>query len=256
MLKTLSTSTERVAGAGAGCYLDTGGGHMLLVTGLHCYCHVSRVTRHIAARCRPAHCRLATEPQLTLALLRWRHRRGQPSAVRRDAGSRAPRTAYAGMQVLCSVEAYTYNRDFWGCFSEHHNQCENISHFCARLRMTPIYLFCFIEVKGRNGQSLKPNSFKNNCGFYFGSWSQELHCHDIYISFKFSKRARDIDANYNAAQLVRESHCTGCGDTEPEQGGCNCGVGPISRSSRRVLTHYLYLCLIGWTQLDPDTGRY
>ena len=108
---------------------------------LHCYCHVSRVTRHIAARSRPAHCRLATEPQLTLALLRWRHRRGQPSAVRRDAGSRAPRTAYADMQVLCSVEAYTYNRDFWGCFSEHHNQCENISHFCARLRMTPIYLF-------------------------------------------------------------------------------------------------------------------
>ena len=108
---------------------------------LHCYCHVSRVTRHIAARSRPAHCRLATEPQLTLALLRWRHRRGQPSAVRRDAGSRAPRTAYAGMQVLCSVEAYTYNRDFWGCFSEHHNQHFNISHFCARLRMTPIYLF-------------------------------------------------------------------------------------------------------------------
>ena len=36
MLKTLSTSTERVAGAGAGCYLDTGCGHMLLVTGLHC----------------------------------------------------------------------------------------------------------------------------------------------------------------------------------------------------------------------------
>ena len=65
----------------------------------------------------------------------------------------------------------------------------------------------------------------------------------IYF-IQIQKESKDVDPNYNAAQLVRESHCTGCGDTEPSWVDV---IAVLGRSAAPAAASSLIICICVWS---------